>query len=103
MTERYSIMATPSRADAIIDAANEARIDDQGRIQTAQHILHNARVSLNALAGLLDEAENAVAGRDGRGEPGPIFLALEALRDEPAIRRARWDGETERRRQAVSA
>lgn len=89
-------MATPSRIDSLLDDAQLAREDALGQVLDAQHALHNSMTALRAAWDALGKVECAMAGEDGRGEPGMVFRALASIRSEPAVRRAGWDG-SERR------
>lgn len=90
-------MATPSRIDGLLDEAQLAREDALGEVLDTQHALHNAMAALRAAWEKLSKVENALAGLDEREAPGPVFLTLSAIREAPAVRRASWDGATERR------
>lgn len=93
-------MATPARIDGILDDAQLAREDAHGGVLNAQHALHNALTALRAAWDYLQPVECALAGDDGQGDPGQVFVALRDIREEPAWRRAvaaEWDGATERR------
>lgn len=94
-------MATPSRVDHFLDEAQLAREDALGVVCQLQHILHNAMTGVRAAFDETRKLEDALSGLDGHGDPGDLFQALAALREAPAVRRAAWDGETDRR--AVTA
>lgn len=79
-------MASTSNADRLIDAATEAHADALGLAYNAQHALHNAIVSMNFAWEQLTALAEGLANREG-GEPGPLFKALEALREDPTLRR----------------
>lgn len=90
-------MATPARIDELLDDAQLAREDGLGHTLDAQHALHNAMTALKAAWDYIGSVERTLAGDDGRGEPGPIFVAYAEIRELPVVRRASWDGTTERR------
>ena len=88
---------TPSRVDNMLDDAQLARVELLGRVEAAMNRLYPVHVALRDVWDDLRALERDLAGEDEHGTGGELFLALRALRESRAIRRASWDGQTERR------
>lgn len=79
-------MATPSKADDHLDVAVELTGDAHAATVELQHSLHALMCNARDVWELSVKIEGLLAGEDG---DGPLALSLRAIREDPAIRRAR--------------